>query len=182
MPIPNGVQNLTEGVVSSFESGIGAVELLIEKGLEILDEYRREQEAIRENLRERLASVGNLRRKDFDDVIERILDFQSHRERDLKELIRTLLAQQKALAGRLKRCLQAGIFNEVNRYKQEIAQTIGEARTSILEFQREQDLIRKTFEGLEAQKGEISTREFKRVVHNLEKELTLKGGESNGTC
>ncbi|MBI4356441.1 MAG: hypothetical protein HY559_00980 [Gammaproteobacteria bacterium] len=173
MTVPNEVTTITEGVISSFESGIGGTELLIEKGLEILDGSRREHSEIRGDLREKLASIGNLRKKDFDGVMEQILSFQLRRESELKGLIRSFLANQKALAGRLKKSLQAGILDEVERFKQEIIQMQEEARTHILEFQKEQEEIRTTFEKFYG-KGNISARHFKQVVSELEK--TLKGG------
>lgn len=174
MAVSNEIQGMTEGILSSFEAGIGAVELLIEKGLGTLDEYQRGQVAIREDLRERLASAGNLRRKDFDVLVEKILAFQAHRERDLKELVRTFLAAQKALAGRLKKSLQSGILDEGGRCKQEIAQMTEQARTNVLMFQLEQDHIRVTFQELQAQKDGISVRHFRQVIGDLEK--TLIGG------
>ena len=87
MSVPSEIQSLTKGVVASFESGIDAVSHLIGKGLEILDGYRAEQDAIRGSLREAFASVGSLRRKDFDGVVERILAFQLQRESDRKSVV-----------------------------------------------------------------------------------------------
>lgn len=174
MAVSNEMQSMTEGILSSFEAGIGAVELLIEKGLGTLDEYQRGQVAIREDLRERLALAGNLRRKDFDGLVEKILAFQAQREKDLKELVQTFLAAQKALVGRLRKSLQSGILDEVDRCKQEIAQMIEQARTNVLMFQLEQDRIRTTFQELQAQKGDISVRHFRWIIGDLEK--TLKGG------
>ena len=81
MSVPYEIKNMTEGVVSSFESGIETVGHLIEKGLELLDGYRAEQKAIHGSLRESLASVGSLRKKDFDGVMERISEYFSHLDR-----------------------------------------------------------------------------------------------------
>lgn len=171
MPAQEEIQKLAEGVIASFDSGIGAIETLIDKGLEILDGYRLEQEAVRWSLRETLTSVGNLRRKDFDGVMERILAFQGLREVEIKRLIREFLGRQRELTGRLQRSLRAGIFQEVERIKNELAEMIEEARVGIQSFQREQERIRQTFESLEGRRGEIAAREFKKVIQDLEKEL-----------
>lgn len=180
MSVPNEIQNLTKGVVASFESGIGAVGHLIEKGLELLDGYRMEKEAIHGRLREALASVGSLRRKDFDGVMERILTFQSQRESEIRRLIRGFLERQKDLTGRLKRSLEAGIFEEVDRCKNELSKMIEKAREEIVAFQKEQEGIRETFANLEAQKGEITPRDFKKTIQDLEQELF--GTEDNHTA
>lgn len=168
MSIPNEIRNLTEGVVASFESGIDAVGLLIEKGLEILDGYRREQEAIRGSLREAFAEVGSLRRKDFDGVMERILIFQSQRESEIKRMIKDFLSRQKTLTQRLKRSLAAGISEEVERCKGELSRMIGGVREEILSFQKEQDLVRTSFADLEARKDQITAREFKETIQDLQ--------------
>lgn len=179
MSVPNEIRNLIEGVVTSFASGIGAVGALIDNGLEILEGYRREQEAIRGSLREALASVGSLRRKDFDGVMERVLTFQSLREADIKTLIREFLGRQRELAARLKRSLEAGIFPEVERIKNELAGMIAEARGEIQSFQREQERIHKAFMDLEDRKGKISAQEFKAVIHGLETDLLGTDAQRN---
>ena len=171
MSVPSEIQSLTKGVVASFESGIDAVSHLIGKGLEILDGYRAEQDAIRGSLREAFASVGSLRRKDFDGVVERILTFQLQRESEIKRLIREFLGCQKELTRRLRRSLEAGILEEAKRCKAKLGEIIEKAREEISAFQGEQETIRKTFEGLEARKAEITAREFKKVIQDLETEL-----------
>lgn len=171
MSVPNEIQNLTKGVVASFESGIDAVGHLIEKGLEILDGYRAEQDAIHGSLREAMASVGSLRRKDFDGVMERILAFQSRRESEIKKLIKGFLERQKDLTGRLRRSLEAGIFEEIERCKNELSRMIAEAKTEIQAFQKEQQRIQGMFTNLEAQKDQITARDFKKTIQDLEQEL-----------
>lgn len=177
--VPDEIKNLTEGVVSSYDAGIAAVGHLIEKGLDLLDGYRSEQEAIRGSLRESLATVGSLRRKDFDEVMEQILEFQSRRETEIKGLIRSFLSRQRDLTGMLRRSIGAGILKEVERVKEELSQMIEKAREAILSFQGEQEKIRKTFESLEARKGEIAGRELKRVIGDLEMELMGKTAVSD---
>ena len=171
MSAPKEIQNLTEGVVSSYDAGIAAVGQLIEKGLDLLDGYRKEQEAIRGALREKLASVGSLRRKDFDEVIGRVLNFQSERELEIKRLIREFLSRQKELVGRLKRSLEAGIFQEVDRCKRELSHMIEQARDEILSFQQEQGRIREALASLMGRKELVSVREFKAVIQDLEGKL-----------
>lgn len=170
MSVPSEIRNLTSEVVASFESGIGAVGALIEKGLELLDGYRMEQEAIRGHLREKLASMGSFRRKDFDSVIGRILDFQLRRETEIKTLIRSFLARQRELTSRLNRSMQANLFEEMERCKKELSFLIERVRSEIQVFQKEQQKIRAAFRTFE-EKDEVSGREFRKSIQNLEGEL-----------
>lgn len=179
MSVPNEIRNLTEGVVASFETGITAVGVLIDKGLEILDGYRREQEAVRCHLRERLATVGSLRRKDFDGVMEKILRFQSEREREIQVFIRDFLNRQREITSRLRRSLEAGIFQEVERIKGELAGLIDEARGEIVSFQVEQGKISEMFARIESSSATLSARELKQQVQELETELFGAGEQQN---
>lgn len=171
MSVPEEIRKLTEEVVASFGSGVGTVGHLITKGLEILDGYQREEEAVRSRLRESLASVGSLRHKDFDGIMEQVLDFQSRREVEIKGLIRTFLARQGELSTTLRRCLEGGLLQEAGRLKEELSGKIEEARRELLSFQKEQELIRATFASLEEKKGQVSGREFKKAIQNLETAL-----------
>lgn len=171
MSVPHEISHLTGGVVTSFESEIAAVELLINKGLDLLDGYRREEDAIRGSLRESFASIGSLRRKDFDDVMGRILAFQTGRETEIKRLIRGCLARQKDLAGRLKRSIEEGILEEADRCKKELSKIIESSKEAIIAFQVEQERIRKTLTRLEVNKEKVSVREFRQVIQDLETEL-----------
>lgn len=165
------IKNVTKEVVASFNSGIEAVGLLIEKGLELLDSYRREQEAVRGSLRDSLASVGSLRHKDFDGLMEGILTFQAEREGEIKSLIKNFLGRQRELAARLRRSLEAQIFEEVEKSKQGLSEMFEKAKLEILAFQKEQEKIRETFQGLETRKENITAREFKKAIQDLEGEL-----------
>lgn len=171
MSVPEEIRKLTEGVVASFGSDIGTVGHLIRKGLEILDGYQREEEAVRSGLRENLASVSSLRHKDFDGLVEKILDFQSQREVEIKTLIRTFLASQGELSETLRHCLEGGLLQEAERLKEELAGKIEGARRELLSFQREQGLIRQTFASLEEKNGQVSGREFKKAIQDLETAL-----------
>lgn len=180
MSVSSEVRNLTGEVVASFEAAIGEVGGLIERGIDILAGYRREEEVVRDSLRESLASVASLRRRDFDGLTGRILDFQCRREHQIKIFIKGFLARQRDLAARLKRSLQAGIFHEVERITRELQEMTETARAEIVSFQKEQEAIRENFASLEARKETLSVREFKRVIGDLEAQLRISEPSAAG--
>lgn len=173
MSVSSEIRNLTGDVVASFGAGIGEVGGLIEKGIDILAGYRREEEAVRDSLRKSFASVASLRRRDFDGLTGRILEFQCRRESQIKVFIKGFLARQRDLAARLRRSLQAGLLQEMERITRELQQTIEAAQAEIASFQKEQDLIRETFASLEARKETLPVREFKRIIQDLETQLRI---------
>lgn len=171
MSVPDEIRNLATGVIDSFESSIGAVGHLIEQGLQLIDGYQREQEAVCKNLCTTLASAGNLRRKDFEATIERIRGFQSKRESEIKSLIQLFLGKQKNLTGQLRRAIEAGILEEVRRIQEELQTTIEKARQNIQAFRGEQNQIRGTFANLNGHQGQLSARDFKQAICDLERQL-----------
>jgi hypothetical protein len=170
--VPNKIKNLTAGVVTSYDSSLSAVELLINKGLELLDGYRAEEAAVRGSLRDSLTSIGKLRRKDFDILVEPILEFQLRREKEIKSLIKKFLSSQGELTQKLKRSLEAGNLQEVEQTKGKLTRIIEAAKSEILAFQREQARIRETFDQLDSRK-EKSVGALKQIVCDLERELGI---------
>lgn len=173
MSVSGEIRNLTGDVITSFEAGIGEVGGLIGRGIDVLVGFRREEEAVRESLRESLASVASLRRRDFDGLTGRILEFQCRRESQIKVFVKGFLEDQRDLAARLRRSLQAGLLQEVERIKQQLEGAVGTAKAEIVSFQKEQDLIRESFANLEARKETLSAREFKKVIQDIEAQLRI---------
>lgn len=171
MSNPEEVMKFTEEVISSYQQGIDGIGQLIEGGIELLDQHRLQQRRIRESLREKSARLGSLRRKDFDQMLLPILAYQERREAEVKGLIQDLLRRQRDLTGMLTRSLRFGLKDEVTRFKNELVTGIEEMRLALQRFQKEQGLIRETFQSLEETDEPVNTRNFRKVVETLEKAL-----------
>lgn len=174
MSNPEEVIKFTEEVISSYQQGIGAVGQLIGGGIELLDQHRLQQRRIRESLREKLARRGSLRHKDFDQMLLPILAYQERREAEVKGLIQDLLGRQRDLTGMLTRSLRFGLKDELTRFKNELVTGLEEMRLALQRFQKEQGLIRETFQSfqsLEETDEPVNTRNFRKVVETLEKAL-----------
>lgn len=104
-------------------------------------------------------------------MMEKVLAFQSDRERGIQTFLRDFLGRQKELTSRLRRSLEAGILKEVDRIKGELAGLIDEAREEIAFFQGEQEKIRKMFAWIESSGETLSAGEFRKQVQALEREL-----------
>lgn len=184
------VKNLTVGVVASYDERICAVGDIIEKSLEMLDQHRQAEQTVQSELRETLAKVESLRKKDFDCLMGPILDHQEKREKEIKQFLNDFLKRQRELAGQLKRLIQAGILSQVPEVERSIEEAIEEAKQHLLCFQKEQALIWKKMQALFQKKEELTLKEFKKTLDILQTELGLnnkmeqlsvKGGELYGT-
>ncbi len=171
MSNPEEVMKFTEEVISSYQQGIDGVGQLIEGGIELLDQHRLQQRRIRELLREKLARLGSLRHKDFDQMLLPILAYQERREAEVKGLIQGLLGRQRDLTGMLTRSLRFGLKDELTRFKNELVTGLEEMRLALQRFQKEQGLIQETFQSLEETDEPVNTRNFRKVVETLEKAL-----------
>lgn len=171
MTNPEKVMKFTEEVISSYHQGIDAVGQMIEGGMNLLDQYRLQQRVIRESLREKLARIGSLRHKDFDQTLLPLLAYQERSEEEVKGLIQGLLRRQRDLTGMLTRSLRFGLKDDVTRFKNELVTGLEEMRLALQRFQKEQGLIQETFQSLEETDEPVNTRNFRKVVETLEKAL-----------
>ncbi len=171
MTNPDKVMKFTEEVISSYHQGIDAVGQMIDGGMKLLDQYRLQHRVIRESLREKLARIGSLRHKDFDQILLPLLAYQERSEEEVKGLIQGLLRRQRDLTGMLTRSLRFGLKDDVTRFKNELVTGLEEMRLALQRFQKEQGLIQETFQSLEETDEPVNTRNFRKVVETLEKAL-----------
>jgi len=165
------IRDRTAEIVASYDERIGAVSDIIEKSLKMLDESRQVSQAVRSQLKETLAKVESLRKKDFDTLATPILFYQERREQEIKECMTTFLKKQRELACQLQRIVRAGIILKIPVLEKEIEQTISEAKKSLVCFQKEQALIGEKMEYLLHKKETLTLKEFKGVLEILQREL-----------
>lgn len=106
---PLDSENLVDGVFCSYEARIQGVECLLETARNVLENFdnsildvRREYEQVSEQLRENLAQNGSLRKKDFDTMMRVMSTEQEERGREVRELSRRYLDEQRQLVHELR--------------------------------------------------------------------------------
>lgn len=165
------VRDRTAEIVASYGERIGAVSDIIEKSLKMLDESRHTSRAVQNQLKETLAKVESLRKKDFDALVTPILFYQERREQEIKEFLNSFLKNQRELACQLKRVIQAGIFSKVPELEKTLGETIQDAKEHLVGFCKEQTLIGEKMEYLFQKKETLTSKEFKGVLEILQREL-----------
>lgn len=166
----------------SYEARVSSVEQIIAATHEMLETFRSQREAMRSRLREALARAASLRRRDFDVMMQALLARQEAREQAIKEMMRDYLQEQRMLAGTLKDALSAHLARtqaEPTRSDAERARAVEEllggimarrqarereVRALLAEFQREQEEIARTLEGLLSNGGSPKVKEFKAAL------------------
>lgn len=167
------IREITTGLVTSYDERICAVGEIIEKSLAMLEQYRQAEQVVQSQLRETLARVESLRKKDFDRLMAPILECQEKKEQEIKRFLTLFLKGQRELAGQLKRMIQAGILSKVPDLEKAIQKTIEEAKEYLIGFQKEQAFIREKMQSLFHKKEGLTVKEFKKTLDILQGELGL---------
>jgi len=108
MQIADDMKRITEEIVSSYESRIANVAMIIDNTHKIIDNFRNIRDDMSNHLKERLAKEESLRKKDFDNMIKNVLLMQDTREEEVRDLLKTFLEEQKEMAEIIKKQLSDG--------------------------------------------------------------------------
>lgn len=167
------LKTLTANMVASYDERVGAVEEIIEKSLGMLEQNARAGQIIRNQLKETLAKVESVRKKDFDILTAPLLSHQEKRGTEIKEFLHSFLKNQRESARQLKRMIQEGILNQVPDWEKRIQAMMEETKARIRDFQKEQTLISEKMQCLFRQKEKLTLQEFKKTLDQLQAELGL---------
>jgi uncharacterized protein (DUF2164 family) len=166
MPEVLDLKNIVEEVLSSYEKRIESINSIFDTTHSILNDFqesifdtKEEREKISTQLRDILAKNENLRRKDFDNMMQGILLTQGEREKEVRGLLKGYLDKQKSMAQALR--------ENLGKFKDSLAR--GEAER-VKEFQA---LIKDILAKQEEQKEEITSKlkRFQRQHNELAKSL-----------
>lgn len=148
---------------------------VIEATHELLETFRSQREAMRAQLRETLARAASLRKRDFDAMMQEILDHQEERESAVKETIRDYLAEQRALAAALREALAGGESEGIGTVK-ELLEGMAATREGrerdvkalLSAFQREQEELARALQGLLSNGGAVTVKAFKATLRAIQ--------------
>ncbi|MDI6776896.1 MAG: hypothetical protein QMD03_06600, partial [Syntrophales bacterium] len=144
MGIADDMKRLAKEVVSSYESRISEVGIIIDNTHQILEEFKTKRNEMGSQLKETLAREESLRKKDFDNLMKDILSRQDEREKEVRYLLKTFLEEQKEIAETIKKNLAEGENVRISDFKK-MLQDIqarhkageNEVRMMLMEFQKE---------------------------------------------
>ena len=174
MGIADDMERLAKEVVSSYESSISTVGIIIDNTHRILEDFKTKRNEMSNQLKEILAKEESLRKKDFDSMMEEILSHQGEREKQARSLLRTFLEEQKEMAQTIKKNLSEGEKVRINDFKKmlqdiQTRQKAGENEVSMMlkEFQGEHKEMAESLRSL-LDKGEaIRIKDFKEMLKNI---------------
>jgi hypothetical protein len=179
------MKNIAENVIYSYESSIQSIEAILETTHQLLEGFqdsfldiKQEREKINGELRESLAKNESLRRKDFDDMMQGILSTQDKREKEVRNLLKTYLNEQKEMARALKENLEkfkdsiaAGEAQRVKEFQVMIKEILAKqderkdkVTSRLKEFQKEQQETAERLRELLAKGSELRIKDLKSML------------------
>ena len=183
------VTHVVEGIISSYEEKLQSIGFIIDNTQMVLGEFqesmshaKEEKEALNVRLRETLARNESLRKKDFDVMMNTILVSQDDREREVRKLLHSYLAEQREMARQLKENLgtfkdglnkdNIGRINEFHEMLKDILKKQEERKAEVAAklkiFQKEQGELSRSLGELLSKGRELRIRDLKTMLKQFE--------------
>ena len=174
MGLAEDMRILAQEIVSSYESRISTIGLIIDNTHQILEEFKTKRNEMSSDLKETLAKEESLRKKDFDNMMKDILSSQDGREKEVRDLLKTFLAEQKEIAETIKKNLAEGEKVRISDFRKMLKDIQArqkarenEVSTMLKEFQKEYKEMAESLRAL-LDKGEaIRIKDFKEMLKNI---------------
>ena len=195
LPLNDFIENL----ISSYESRLKSIETVFNQSDAItessfdllrnfsnsLKTYRTERDEVNSRLRENLAQNGSLRKKDYNRIMESVLNKLNEKELETENYFCQFIEDQKSMMQSLKKGifeakdnLQNNNTEKINMFRQELNQIAGELEAKkeivIQHFIDYQSVHQKTiekFKMLLAKEDRVFVKEVKEVHQNLLSEI-----------
>lgn len=205
--ISNGMKNIVENIVSSYEARIQGIGAIFDTTHQILEGFqdsfldtKQEREKVNAELRESLAKNESLRKKDFDNMMQGILSTQDEREREVRNLLNRYLNEQKEMAqtlrdnlAKVKDALARGEAGRVKEFQVFIKEILAsheerkeEVASKLKEFQKEQQEVAKRLKELLAKGRELRIRDLKLMLKEFkeqhQKQIAIREERREEVC
>ena len=175
MGIAEDMKRIAEEIVSSYQSRISTVAMIIDNTHQLLEDYKNKRNEISNHLKETLARQESLRKKDFDYMMKDILSHQDEREKQVRDLLKTFFEEQKEIAQVIKRNLAEGEEKvRISGFKKmlediQARQKARENEVSVMlkEFQTEYKEMAESLRSLLDKREAIRIKEFKATLKDI---------------
>ncbi len=174
MGIAEDMKRLTQEIVSSYQSRVSTIGVIIDDTHQLLEDFRTRRSGMTNQLKETLAKGGSLRKKDFDKMMKDILSCQDEREQQVKDLLRTFFEEQKEIAEIVKNNLEEGEKVRIYDFKKTLQDIQTRQKTrenevsmTLKEFQREYREMAESLRSLLDKEEVIQIKDFKEALKNI---------------
>jgi len=174
MGIAEDMKRVAEEIVSSYQSRISTVAMLIDNTHQFLEDFKNKRNEMSNHLKETLARQESLRKKDFDNMMKDILSHQDEREKQVRDLLKTFFEEQKEIAQVIKGNLAEGEKVRISDFKKMLEDIRARQKTRenevsamLKEFQTEYKEMAELLRGLLDKQEAIRIKEFKEMLKDI---------------
>jgi hypothetical protein len=114
------LKKIAEDIAASYDARARIVGEIADDTQRLLLVFREQRENMAKTLKETLANSENLRRKDFDKMMQDILATQEERERNVKQILDDFSKEEGDVARHLRKLLKRGDEVRVGDFKKTI--------------------------------------------------------------
>ena len=174
MGIAEDMKRVAEEIVSSYQSRISTVAMIIDNTHQFLEDFKNKRNEMSNHLKETLARQESLRKKDFDNMMKDILSHQDEREKQVRDLLKTFFEEQKEIAQVIKGNLAEGEKVRISDFKKMLEDIRARQKTRenevsamLKEFQTEYKEMAELLRGLLDKQEAIRIKEFKEMLKDI---------------
>lgn len=189
MQLVEDMKNIVENIISSYETRVQSISSIFDTTHQLLEGFqdsfldmRQEREGLKLELRENLAKVESLRKKDFDNMMQGILSGQDEREKEVKHLLKNYLNEQKKMAyalrdnlSKVKDALAKGEAGRIKEFQEMIKKILGkqderkeEVTSQLKDFQKEQKVLAERLKELLAKGSQLRIKDLKSMLKEFQ--------------
>lgn len=111
------LKSTIEVILDSYKARVRVAEGIIEDTNNILSAFANKRKAMSSSLKGALAKVASLRKKDFDGMMEEIIERQVQKEEYVKQVLEDFMEEERNVVGRLEKLLGRGNGVRVKDFK-----------------------------------------------------------------
>lgn len=141
-------KKIAESIAASYDARSRIVKDIAGDTQKLLQTFREQREAMAVGLRDALSKSENLRKKDFNKMMEDILALQTERENNVQQILAEFSREEEGVAVRLRELLSRGEGIRIKDFKKIISrirkeqekrqkEVAGKASGALLDMQKE---------------------------------------------
>lgn len=177
------LKKLAEDIVASYDARIKVVKDIVGDTQRMLQNFRARREEMSSDLRDGLAKNENLRKKDFDSMMQDILAVQEERESNVRQMLSDFEKEEGLVAGGLRKLLQRGEKIRIKDFKKILAKIRNEqekreketSKKVSSELKEMQEEVGGMLSGFKKEREKVAS-EWKNMVSELSQ---FKKGKNN---
>lgn len=161
---------MIQDILSSYELRIEeAGDLLAEKSIKLLKGLEEERDTLISELQDLFAKRHSLRRKDFQLMMQGILNYQEKRQKEVTQLLNRLQAEGRNGINGLKKIPpdRRLLDKELREIQKQIEDRVERIANVLDDFQKERDNVCACLKGLLGKADSLRIKDFKRTLKKL---------------